>query len=56
MQDGIFEKKKALRGKYLEMRKALAKEDVEIMSGAVIKRLLKAINGNENSVLLYPDK
>jgi 5-formyltetrahydrofolate cyclo-ligase len=53
MQDGIFEKKKALRGKYLEMRKALAKEDVEIMSGAVIKRLLKAINGNENSVLLY---
>lgn len=53
MQEGVFEKKKAIRRKYLEMRKALAKQDVELMSGIIINSLLTLIKGDENSVLMY---
>ncbi len=51
--DAIFDKKKDIRKKYLEMRRALKKQEAEIMSGRIINRLKMIISDKIDSVLLY---
>jgi len=51
--DRIFEQKKNIRKKYLIMRKALKKQDVEMMSARIIKRIKTMDGGKAESILMY---